>query len=179
MLFTETPLSGSFVIEPEKLTDERGFFARTWCRNEFENHGLNTALVQCNMSYTINRGTLRGMHYQTAPHGEAKLVKCTRGSIYDVIIDMRPGSETYKRWFSVELSSNNYKMLYVPEEFAHGFLTLEDNTEVFYQMSEFYYPDSARGIRWNDPAFSIDWPGDILYLSDRDRNYPDSIISER
>jgi dTDP-4-dehydrorhamnose 3,5-epimerase len=179
MLFTETSLSGSFVIEPEKLTDERGFFARTWCRNEFENHGLNTALVQCNMSYTINRGTLRGMHYQTAPHGEAKLVKCTRGSIYDVIIDMRPGSETYKRWFSVELSSNNYKMLYVPEEFAHGFLTLEDNTEVFYQMSEFYYPDSARGIRWNDPAFSIDWPGDILYLSDRDRNYPDSIISER
>jgi dTDP-4-dehydrorhamnose 3,5-epimerase len=179
MLFTETPLNGSFVIEPEKLTDERGFFARTWCRNEFENHGLNTDLVQCNMSYTIKRGTLRGMHYQTAPHGETKLVKCTRGSIYDVIIDMRPGSETYRQWFSVELSSNDYKMLYVPEEFAHGFLTLEDNTEVFYQMSEFYHPDFARGIRWNDPAFSIDWPGEVLYLSDRDRNYPDSIISER
>ncbi len=162
------------MIEPEKLSDERGFFARTWCRNEFKNHGLNTSLVQCNMSYTKKRGTLRGMHYQASPNGEAKLVKCTRGSMYDVIIDMRPASQTFRQWFSVELNSNNYKMLYIPEEFAHGFLTLEDNTEVFYHMSEFYHPESARGIRWNDPLFSIKWPSEVLHMSDRDRDYPDS-----
>jgi len=173
VLFTGIKLKGVFIIEPERLEDERGFFARTWCKREFENHGLNTNLVQCNTSFNKKRGTLRGMHYQTAPHAEAKLVKCTRGSIYDVIIDLRPDSDTYKDWFAVELNSDNHKMLYIPENCAHGFLTLEDNTEVFYQMSEFYYSECARGVRWNDPAFSIPWPTDIMVISDKDRRYHD------
>lgn len=173
MVFKAIKLKGAFIIEPERLEDERGFFARTWCKKEFENHGLNTNLVQCNTSFNKMKGTLRGMHYQSAPHAEAKLVKCNRGSIYDVIIDLRPDSDTYKDWFSVELKSDNYTMLYIPENFAHGFLTLEDNTEVFYQMSEFYYSEYARGIRWNDPAFSIPWPMDIMVISDKDRKYQD------
>lgn len=173
MIFNETKLKGAFVIEPEKLDDKRGFFARTWCVREFEEHGLNPNLVQCNISFNTKRGTLRGMHYQMAPHEEAKLVRCTMGSIYDVIIDLRSDSPTYKQWFHVDLSADNRKMIYIPEGFFHGFLTLQDNTEVFYQMSEFYAPECAIGIRWNDPSFGMDWPGDVLVISEKDRTYPD------
>ncbi len=185
MKFTETKLKGAFIIEPERLEDERGFFARTWCQREFREHGLNPALVQCNISYNIKKGTLRGMHYQAAPYEEAKLVRCTSGSIYDVIIDLRPDSPTYCQWVAVELTAHssahssqltiNHKMLYIPEGFAHGFLTLVDNTEVFYQMSEFYMPEYARGVRWNDPAFGIQWPIDISIISEKDRQFPDFI----
>ncbi len=173
MLFHETKLKGAFIIEPERVEDERGFFARTWCKREFETHGLNQNLVQCNISFNKKKTTMRGMHYQVAPHKETKLVRCTKGAIYDVIIDLRPDSHTFKQWISVELTSENRKMIYIPEDFAHGFLTLEDNTEVFYQMSEFYAPECARGIRWNDPAFSIKWPVEVRVLSNRDQNYPD------
>lgn len=173
MIFTQTELSGAYIIELEKLQDPRGFFARTWCKREFEEKGLNTNLAQCNMSCTEKKGTFRGMHYQAAPYREAKLIRCTSGSIFDVIIDLRPDSQTFKKCFCVELSNANKKMLYVPEDFAHGFLTLEDHTEVFYQMSEFYHPGSARGLRWNDPAFSITLPAKVEAIADRDAQYPD------
>ncbi len=175
MIFRETKLKGSFIIEPEKFEDERGFFARTCCSKEFENHGLNSAVMQCNISFNKKSGTLRGMHYQITPHAEAKLVRCTQGSIFDVIIDLRKDSETYKVWFGIELNSYNYKMLYIPENFAHGFLTLEDNTEVFYQMTEFYNPEYSRSVRWNDPAFSIQWPAAVNIISGRDRDCPDFV----
>lgn len=173
MIFKETKLKGVFIIEPERLEDDRGFFARTWCKREFEVHGLNSNLMQCNISFNKIKGTLRGMHYQSDPHAEAKLVRCTQGSLYDVIIDLRQNSITYKNWLAVELNRDNYKMLYIPENFAHGFLTLEDNTEVLYYMSESYYPEYARSVRWNDPAFSIRWPTEVNILSERDRNCPD------
>lgn len=173
MVFIETILKGAFIIEPERFEDERGFFARAWCKKEFEDHGLNSNLMQCNISFNNKKGTLRGMHYQSAPHAETKLVKCTHGSIYDVIIDLRPDSETYKNWFGVDLRSDNEEMLYIPEYFAHGFLTLEDNTEVFYLMSASYHPECARGVRWNDPVFSIHWPAAVSIISDRDRDCPD------
>ncbi|RJQ42903.1 MAG: dTDP-4-dehydrorhamnose 3,5-epimerase [Nitrospiraceae bacterium] len=173
MIFKETRLKGAFIIEPERFDDERGFFARTWCRNEFGKHGLNTSLVQCNISFNKKSGTLRGMHFQSAPHPEIKLVRCTRGAVYDVIIDLRQDSETYKQWLSVELTEDNRAMLYIPEGFAHGFLTLGDNTELFYQMSEFYHPECAGGVRWNDPAFSVQWPAEVRVISGRDRDYPD------
>lgn len=172
MIFTETKLNGAFIVEPELLKDERGFFARTWCKREFYSQGLNLNLVQCNISFNKHRGTLRGMHYQAAPHEEAKLVRCTIGSIYDVIIDLRPESPTFKAWFSVELTAENRKMIYIPEGFGHGFMTLEDNTEAFYQMSEFYAPECARGIRWNDSAFGIIWPEDVKVISEKDKQYP-------
>ncbi len=173
MIFSETKLKGIFIIEPERLEDERGFFARTWCRREFEAHGLNPNLVQCNISFNKKKGTLRGMHYQVVPHQEAKVVRCTAGAIYDVIIDLRPASPTFKQWIAVELTAENCKMLYIPEDFAHGFQTLADNTEVFYQMSEFYHPECARGIRWNDPMFEIEWPLPEITLSAKDNSYPD------
>ena len=173
MKFRETNLKGAYLIKLDKLYDERGFFARSYCLREFEKHNLNPRVVQCNVSYNHKKGTLRGMHYQVSPYNEAKLVRCTKGSIYDVIIDLRIESPSFKKHFSVILSSENRKMLYIPEKFAHGFITLEDNTEVFYQMSEFYAPDSAIGYRWNDSAFGIDWPIDVTIISDRDRNYPD------
>ena len=173
MIFTETELRGAFIIEPEPIRDERGFFARTWCKKEFSGHGLNPNLAQCNTSFNKKRGTLRGMHYQAAPFAEAKLVRCTMGAIYDVIIDIRKESETYLKWFACELTAQNRKMLYVPEGFAHGFQTLEDNTEVFYQMSESYHEEYARGIRWNDPAFSIIWLANVNLISERDSSYPD------
>ena len=173
MIFAETKLKGAFIIQPEKLEDERGFFARTWCKRELEAHGLNPNLVQCNISFNKKRGTLRGMHYQVPPYEEAKLVRCSMGGIYDVIIDLRPDSQTFKQWISVELTAENRKMIYVPEGFAHGSLSLEANTEVFYQMSEFYTPDCARGVRWSDPAFGIVWPGDVTVISERDNQYPD------
>lgn len=173
MIFTETKLKGAFIIELELREDERGFFARSWCRQEFEAHGLNIRLAQCNISFNKRKGTLRGMHYQLAPHAEAKLVRCTRGAIYDVIIDLRPDSSTFKQWISLELSAENHRMLYVPEGFAHGYQTLENNTEIFYQVSEFYHPESERGVRWNDPAFSINWPWEEPTISAKDLSFRD------
>jgi dTDP-4-dehydrorhamnose 3,5-epimerase len=173
MIFVKTKLKGAFIVEPEKFEDERGFFARSWCLREFEEQGLNPNLVQCNISFNRKKGTLRGMHYQAPPNEEAKLVRCTMGAIHDVIIDLRSDSPTHKQWFSVELSARNRKMIYIPEGFAHGFLTLEDNTEVSYQMSEFYTPERARGVRWNDPAFDIEWPGEVETISEKDSHYPD------
>lgn len=170
MIFTETKLSGAYVIDIEAIEDERGFFARSWCKNEFEKLGLNPKLVQCNISFNKKKGTIRGMHFQGSPYEEAKLVRCTRGSIYDVIIDLRSDSPTYLQWFSIELTSDNRKMLYIPEGFAHGFQTLEDNTEVFYQMSEYYHPENAKGIRWNDPTIDITWPLENPTISLKDGN---------
>jgi len=174
MIFKETRLKGAFIIELEQLKDERGFFARAWCQKEFEAHGLTPRLVQCNISFNKRRGTLRGMHYQAAPYEEAKLVRCTRGAVYDVIIDLRPDSPTYKQWIGVELTADNRRMLYVPEGFAHGYQTLTDNAEVFYQVSQFYSPESERGVRWNDPAFGIEWPeADVRIISAKDQSWPD------
>ncbi len=207
MIFHKTPLKDAHIIELEPIRDKRGFFARSFCQKEFRSHGLDMNTVQCNVSYNKHKGTLRGMHYQAAPYEEAKLVSCIKGAIHDVIIDLRPDSETYCQWTSVVLGSPGsqsrvdgtdvsagrspltahsgdpssdcllltayYSMLYVPKGFAHGFLTLEDDTEVFYQMSEFYAPGYGRGIRWNDPTFRIDWPEEVEVISERDRNYPD------
>ena len=173
MIFTETKLQGAFILELDKREDDRGFFARSWCQKEFQAHHLNPRIVQCNISFNRVKGTLRGMHYQAAPLAEAKLVRCTAGAVYDVIIDLRRDSPTYKQHVGEVLSAANYRMLYVPEGFAHGFQTLEDNTEVFYQISQFYSPGHARGVRYNDPAFGIEWMiGDPVIL-DRDRDYPD------
>ncbi len=173
MKFTALPLQGAFVIEPEPITDERGFFARTFCREEFSAHGLNPALAQCSVSFNKRKGTLRGMHYQKKPHEEVKLVRCTSGAIYDVIIDLRPDSPTFKRWEGIELSSDNRKAVYIPEGFAHGFLTLIDDCEVFYQMSEVFHSECAAGVRWDDPVFDIEWPDEVGVMSERDKNYPD------
>lgn len=173
MIFVETALRGAFVIEPEPVEDSRGFFARTWCEREMREQGMETKLVQCSISFNKARGTLRGMHFQAPPCEETKIVRCTRGSIHDVILDLRQGSPTFKRHIEVTLSAANHRMLYVPKNFAHGFLTLEDSTEVFYQISEFYSPEHSRGVRWNDPAFGIDWPFPPSVMSDRDRSYPD------
>jgi dTDP-4-dehydrorhamnose 3,5-epimerase len=175
MIFKETRLQGAFVLEIEAQKDERGFFARTWCRNEFAAHGLNSTLTQCSVSFNNKRGTLRGMHYQISPYQEAKLVRCTAGAIYDVIIDLRPDSPTYTDWMGIELTAENYRMLYVPENFAHGFQTLKDYTEVFYQMSEIYHSASARGVRWDDPCFGIQWPLMDRIISTRDASYPDFV----
>jgi len=173
MLFTETKLKGAYIIDIEKLEDTRGFFARGWCQKEFEAYGLMTHVVQANISFNKQRGTLRGMHYQVAPHAEAKVMRCTRGAIYDVIIDLRPDSPTYKQWMGVELTGDNYSMLYVPEGFAHGFQTLEDNTEVIYQVSEFYTPGAERGVRYDDPTFGITWPQAVRVISDKDKSWLD------
>ena len=173
MIFRESKLRGAFIIEPELLEDERGFFARTFSRDEFDAHRLNPQVVQCNISFSKSKGSLRGMHFQAAPYEEAKLVRCTSGAIYDVIIDLRADSSTFKQWIAVELTAENRCMLYVPEGLAHGFQTLEEDTEVFYHMSEFFHPESARGIRWNDPTFSIEWPITAVIASTKDRNYPD------
>jgi dTDP-4-dehydrorhamnose 3,5-epimerase len=173
MIFQETELPGVFKIAIEPRLDERGFFARTWCQNEFEAHKLDTSLVQCNISFNTRRGTLRGMHYQAEPYDENKLIRCTRGAVYDVVIDLRRSSPTFKKWIAVVLTEENRDMVYVPTGCAHGFLTLEDRTEVFYQMSEFYNAESARGVRWNDSAFQITWPEKTEVISDRDRAYPD------
>jgi dTDP-4-dehydrorhamnose 3,5-epimerase len=175
VIFVETKLKGPFVIEVERNEDHRGFFARTWCQREFAERGLNPSLVQCSVSFSRKKGTLRGMHYQIAPREEAKLVRCTRGAVYDVIIDLRPDSPSFSRWLAAELTAANGRMLYIPEGFAHGFQTLEDDTEVFYQMSEFYAPEYARGVRWNDPAFGIQWPPAERTISLRDDTYPDFV----
>jgi dTDP-4-dehydrorhamnose 3,5-epimerase len=167
------PLSGAYLIELELVADERGFFARTWCAEEFQRLGLNPKLAQCSISSNTRRGTLRGMHFQAEPYAEAKLIRCCSGAIYDVIVDLRPTSPTYCRWSAAELTSANHKMLYVPEGFAHGFQTLVDNTQVFYQISATYQPEYARGIRWNDPAFGIEWPISQPILSARDCAFAD------
>jgi len=172
MKFGETRLKGAFVIEPEPLEDERGWFARTFCAEEFAAHGLDPGVAQCNASHNRRRGTLRGMHYQAPPHAEARLVRCTAGAAYDVIVDIRPRSATFKQWLGVELSAANRKQLYVPEGFAHGFLTLADDTELFYQMSEAYSAEATRGFRWNDPAVGIAWPIQPLVISARDASLP-------
>lgn len=173
MIFTETKLKGAFVIELEKFEDERGFFALSWSAAAFAAHGLQGNFVEGNISFNQKKGTLRGMHYQQEPHGQAKLVRCTRGAIYDVIVDLRPASRTFKQWVCAVLTAANYRALYVPADFAHGFQTLEDNSEVWYQMSSPYVPGSGRGVRWNDPAFGIEWPEDIRTIIARDREYPD------
>lgn len=175
MIFLETKLKDAYIIESERLNDERGFFARTWCQREFIKRGINSKLVQCNISFNKKKGTLRGMHYQICPHEEAKLVRCTMGAIYDVIIDLRQDSKTFKQWISVNLTEENRTMLYIPEGFAHGFLTLTDNTEVFYQMAEFFAPEYAKGVRWNDPAFAINWPEKVVVISKRDEQYEDFV----
>lgn len=176
MIFTETKLKGAFEIEIKKLVDERGFFGRSWCANEMKDHGLNANLCQANTSFSSKKGTLRGMHYQMNPYQETKLVRCTRGAILDVIIDLRPTSPTFKQYIAVELTQDNYKMLYVPEDFAHGFITLEDNSEVTYLVTQFYTPGAEKGIRWNDPLFSIQWPFEPTVISDKDKNHPNYSI---
>jgi dTDP-4-dehydrorhamnose 3,5-epimerase len=173
MIFSETPVKGVFLIDLEPIADERGFFARSWCQQEFATHGLSTQVVQCNVSYNRFRHTLRGLHYQVVPHQEAKLVRCVRGALYDVVLDLRPGSSTYLQHVGVELSADNRQAIHVPEGCAHGFLTLTDDTEVLYQMSAAYAAGAARGIRWDDPAFGIRWPAPVVIISQRDRSYPD------
>jgi dTDP-4-dehydrorhamnose 3,5-epimerase len=173
MIFLETPLRGAYVIELEKHEDERGFFARSWCSEEFTAKGLDTRQVQCNVSFNKKKGTLRGLHYQLPPHAETKLVRCTRGALYDVIVDLRSDSPTFLKWFGVDLTAGNHRMLYIPKRFAHGFQTLEDGTEIFYQMSEFYAPEAARGLRWNDPRLAITWPEDDRIISQKDLEYVD------
>ena len=173
MRFTETPLPGSFVVDVEERRDERGFFARSFCAREFEAAGIAMPVAQCNVSFNARRGTVRGMHFQVAPATECKLVRCTRGAILDVIVDLRPSSRTHGRWYGVELTADNHRALYIPDGFAHGFQTLADDTEVFYQMSAVFSPDHARGVRWNDPAFGIHWPLDVTSISEKDTAYPD------
>lgn len=172
MIFTETKLKGAFVLEIKKLEDDRGFFGRAWCANEMADHGLKFDLKQVNMSLSLKKGTVRGMHYQNDPYQETKLVRCTRGAIFDIIVDLRKDSPTYKQWFGVELTQDNYKMLYVPEDFAHGFITLEDNTEVCYLVTQFYTPGAEAGIRWNDPSFDIQWPIEPQVITEKDKSHP-------
>ena len=173
MIFTPTPLAGAYVIEPDPHEDARGLFARTWCERELAMQGLETRIAQCSTSFNKRKGTLRGMHYQVRPFAETKVVRCTRGALYDVIVDLRRDSPTFMRWFATELADDDDRMLYIPEGLAHGFQTLQDRTEVFYQISTPYAPDSARGVRWNDPAFGIEWPITEPFMSERDRNYSD------
>jgi dTDP-4-dehydrorhamnose 3,5-epimerase len=173
MKFEQTPLAGAFVVIPDRMEDERGFFARTCSRDDFMARGLVGDFVQSSISFNKWKGTLRGLHFQKKPYEETKLVRCTMGAIFDVIVDLRPGSSTLTGWFGIELNPDNRKALYIPQGFAHGFITLTDDSEVLYQISENYRPDSAGGVRWNDAAFSIKWTAEPTVISDRDRNYPD------
>jgi dTDP-4-dehydrorhamnose 3,5-epimerase len=172
MIFRETPLAGAWVLEPERFADERGFFTRTWCRRDFAERGLDPEIAQCSLSWNQRRGTLRGLHFQAAPHAEVKLVRVSRGAIWDVIVDLRPGSPTLAKHFALVLSAENGLQLYIPQGMAHGFQTLADDTEVSYQISEFYAPESARGYRWDDPSFAIPWPEPVTMISEKDRNLP-------
>ena len=172
MIFRETPLPGAWVLTPERFEDERGFFARTYCRRDFEARGLDPEIAQCSVSWNHRRGTLRGLHFQIAPHEEVKLVRVTRGAVWDVIVDLRPDSPTFRQHVAVVLSAEEGNQLYIPKGMAHGFQTLADETEVFYQISAFYAPEAARGYRWDDPAFAIPWPEPVTVMSEKDRNLP-------
>lgn len=172
MNFIETGIPGAWVIDPAPHQDERGRFLRAWCTREFSEVGLNFNPVQANMGFSVSKGTLRGMHYQRVPDLEAKLIRCTRGAMFDVVLDLRPESPTYRKWYGVELSADNARMLYVPEHCAHGYQTLEPNTEMYYMTSAFYSPDAATGVRFDDPAFAIDWPLTPTAISEQDRNWP-------
>ena len=178
MKFKETKLKGAYVIEPEKLEDERGYFARAWCQQEFLKNGLDVGLVQCNVSYSPRKGTLRGMHYQDPPHAETKLVRCTRGALYDVIVDLRPDSETFLQWTGFELTPDNGRVMYVPKGFAHGFQTLEEHSMAFYQVSEFYARDYCRGVCWNDPQLNINWPFEVTVISKQDQGWGDIDVAK-
>ena len=173
MIFSETKLQGAYIIQLDPIWDQRGFFARTFCAEEFQERGLVSIFVQHNVSYNAKKGTLRGMHFQAAPHEETKLVTCIKGAVYDVIVDLRPESSTFRQWVSVELSQENRRTLYIPVGFAHGFQTLEDDAELLYHISQQYYQESARGVRWNDPAFRIEWPMEPTVISIRDMEHPD------
>lgn len=172
MKFSETQLKGAYVIEVNRLVDDRGFFGRSYCKNEFEQYGLNTDIWQSNLSHNYKKATLRGLHMQHAPFGETKLVRCTKGAIFDVIVDLRPDSATYKKWFGIELTAENFTMLYIPEGFAHGFITLEDDTDVTYQVTAVYTASAEHGFLWNDPAFSIQWPLTPKIISPKDQDHP-------
>ena len=172
MNYQETKIPGVFIIEPELISDARGFFAMSWLPEEFETRGLNPSIAQCNISFNKRCGTVRGMHFQRKPHEEAKIVRCTRGAMYDVAIDLRSDSPTRYKWVAAELTADNYRMLYIPEGFAHGYQTLADDTEIFYQISESYHPESAGGVRWDDPAFGFKWPLPITVIAERDATYP-------
>jgi dTDP-4-dehydrorhamnose 3,5-epimerase len=173
MIFTETPLNGAFFIHPERIEDARGFFARSWCEREFQAHGIHVAWVQCNISFNTAIGTLRGMHFQAAPYEEAKLIRCTMGAIYDVLVDLRRDSTTYRQWVAAELNAQNRAMVFAPAGVAHGFLSLTASSEVFYMMSERYVPGCSRGVRWNDPALAIAWPSEVRVISRQDMSWPD------
>jgi dTDP-4-dehydrorhamnose 3,5-epimerase len=172
--FVATEIPGCWILEQERMEDERGYFARTWCARELGERGLDARLVQCSVSWNRERGTLRGMHYQAPPRAEVKMVRCSRGAIYDVAVDLRPDSPTFCRWVGAELTRDNGRALYIPRGFGHGFLTLRDDTEVSYQMSEFYGPAEARGVRWDDPLFGIRWPEPVRVIAPRDARYPDA-----
>ena len=172
MIFKETPIKGAYLVDIKRIADDRGFFGRAFCQHEMKAHGLNEVIAQTNLSHNPTKGTLRGLHYQAAPHEESKLVRCTRGSLFDVLVDLRKGSPTYCQWFGVILTADSFTMLYVPEGCAHGFLTLEDNTDIMYQVSNYYAPDAEKGLLWNDPAFNIEWPFEPTLISDKDRNQP-------
>jgi dTDP-4-dehydrorhamnose 3,5-epimerase len=172
LIFKETTLSGAYVIEPEKIDDDRGYFARVWCKKELQQHGLIGDIAQSNVGFSHRKGTLRGLHFQKSPHAEVKIVRCTRGAIFDVIVDLRPDSQTYKGWFGVELNDENSRMIYVPEGFAQGYMTLADNTEMNYHTSEFYNPEAASGVRYNDVAIGIRWPLTPTIISQQDRSWP-------
>lgn len=177
LLFKPLEVAGAYLIEIDRKEDERGFFARTWCAKEFEAQGLKASLAQCNMSYNKQKGTLRGLHYQLPPHQETKIVRCTTGGIYDVILDLRPDSPTYLKWCGVELWSHNHQVLYVPEGCGHGIQTLADHTEVMYMVSEFYTPEAERGVMWNDPVFAIEWPpAEQRIISEKDQNHPPFVL---
>jgi dTDP-4-dehydrorhamnose 3,5-epimerase len=173
MIFTETEIPRAFIIDIERREDHRGFFARSWCLKEFESHGLNPDIIQINVGYNVSKGTLRGMHFQLSPYQEVKLVRCTMGAVFDVIVDLRPDSSMHKKWIGVELTEENHLMLYIPEGCAHGYQTLVDNSEIYYQTSQFYAPEHAVGVRYNDPSFGIKWPLEVENISDADRSWPD------
>ena len=177
MKFVKTPIGGVLLIEIEPVTDMRGHFARTFCAEEFRRQGLETQVAQCSMAFTARAGTVRGMHYQRDPHGEAKLVRCTRGAVHDAVIDLRPDSPTFRQWFGIEISASSRRMIYVPPGLAHGYQSLEDETEVAYQMSTAHRPDAEAGVRWDDPSFGVRWPQPVTLISERDRSFPDFLPS--
>lgn len=173
MRFTPTPIPGAYLVDIQPAEDERGFFARTYCEDEFRGNGLESHFAQGSIAFSKRKGTLRGFHYQRDPHAEVKLIRCTRGAVYDVVIDLRPHSLTFRQWFPAELTAGNRRMLYIPKGLAHGYQTLDDDTEISYQMSDPYHPEAAAGVRWDDPAFAVRWPLDVTVISEQDRSWPD------